>query len=271
MMTDSNSKQMIEKYLRELCLPGIRSYYEEAIRIAVKESMSYESFLLGLLEHEREERSNKRISRLLQQSKLPLEKNLNHFDMKRLPMRVVQQVKSLLDGSFLDRKENVLAFGHPGSGKTHLLCAIGQELVKKNRQILFTPSVMLVQELLAAKRELRLSRLFKKLSRFEGIIVDDIGYIEQSQEETEILFTLIAERYERSSLFITSNLPFSGWQRIFKNEMMTAAAIDRLVHHSVVIELNIESFRMKQALASKLGSQPGGQGQGVADEYKEKK
>jgi len=246
-----NSKQILERYLFDLHLPGNRGYYEELIRLATKESLSYESFLLGLLERESEERYKNRVCRLLRESKLPVEKKLENFVLKRLPTKVCQQLKALVDGSFLDRKENVLVFGNPGSGKTHLLCALGQELVRKNRRVLFTTCSQLVQELLLAKRDLKLPRRLKRLSKFEAIIIDDIGYVQQNREEMEVLFTLISERYERGSLLISSNLPFSKWESIFKSPMVTAAAIDRLVHHSVVIELNLESYRMAQALKGK--------------------
>ena len=167
--------------------------------------------------------------------------------MKRLPAKAARQVKSLLDGGFLDRRENVLAFGNPGSGKTHLLSAVGQDLIRQGRRVAFTTCVRLVQDLLRAKNELRLSRAIKKLAYHEALVIDDIGYVQQSREEMEVLFTLLAERYERGSILITSNLPFSKWEAIFKDPMTTALAIDRLVHHSVILELNIPSYRMEHA------------------------
>jgi DNA replication protein DnaC len=141
----------------------------------------------------------------------------------------------------------VLVFGNPGSGKTHLVCALGQELVRNEHRGYFCHCNLLVQEFLWAKQELKLTRWLKKLSKYEAVILDDIGYVQQSREEMEVLFTLPAERYERGSVMITSNLPFSQWEAIFKNPMTTAAAIDRLVHHYVIIELNIPSYRMEQA------------------------
>ena len=156
-------------------------------------------------------------------------------------------VSVLLEGSFLDRTENVLAFGNPGSGKSHLLCAIGQEMIYLGRSVLFMPCEILVQELLLAKRELRLPQALKQLGRYDALIIDDIGYIQQSREEMEVLFTLLANRYERKSVMVSSNLPFSEWEKIFKDPMTTAAAIDRLVHHSVILELNIASYRLEDA------------------------
>lgn len=223
-------------------------------RQAESETLSYEQYLLELAEQECGVRYHNRIERLLRQSKLPLEKDLASLEMKRLPAKVAKQVHTLLDGTFVDRTENLLAFGKPGSGKTHLLCAISQELVRRGRKVLFTKCGLLVQELLIAKRDLKLSRALKKYAGFEALIIDDIGYVQQSREEMEVLFTLLAERYERGSVLLTSNLPFSKWESIFKDAMTTAAAIDRLVHHSVILELNVPSYRLEHAKRNKSAS-----------------
>ena len=151
----------------------------------------------------------------------------------------------------MDRRENLLIFGPPGSGKTHSLCAVAQELVRAGRRFLFTTTALLVQELLAAKRDLRLKALLKRLGRWEALILDDLGYVQQSREEMEVLFTLLAERYERGSVCVTSNLPFSKWEQVFKDPMTTAAAVDRLVHHSVIVELNVASYRAEAAKQAK--------------------
>jgi DNA replication protein DnaC len=234
--------------LKALHLPSMRHCYEEAARRAEKETLSYEQFLLELTERECEGRRKSGIRKLLKESGLPLEKSLANFDLKRLPVKVARQVRALMDGSFLDRKESLLAFGNPGSGKSHLLCALAQELlVNAGRQMRFTTCALLVQELLIAKRELRLSREIKRLARYDGLLIDDLGYVQQSRKEMEVLFTLLAERYERASVLMTSNLPFSKWEGIFKDPMTTAAAIDRLVHHVVILELNIPSYRVEQA------------------------
>jgi DNA replication protein DnaC len=164
---------------------------------------------------------------------------------------VATHLNVLNDGSFLNRAENVLAFGNPGSGKTHLLCAIGHELIQQDRRVLFISCVQLVQDLLIAKKDLEMTKMLKRLSRYDAVIIDDIGYVQQSRQEMEVLFTFLADRYERGSLMITSNLPFSKWEQIFKDPMTTAAAIDRLVHHSVILELNIGSYRMEQAKKEK--------------------
>ena len=244
-------KKELAGYLRELHLPAIGRCFEDQARQAERETLGYEQYLLELVERECQERREKRIVRLLQASKLPLEKTLENFDLKRLPQKAARQVKALLDGTFLDRRENVLAFCNPGSGKTHLLSALGQELIRQGRRVAFSTCVRLVQDLLRAKKDLRLSRAIKKLAYYEALVIDDIGYVQQSREEMEVLFTLLAERYERGSVLITSNLPFSKWEAIFKDPMTTALAIDRLVHHSVILELNIASYRMEQAKKKK--------------------
>jgi DNA replication protein DnaC len=237
----------LHQYLKELHLPTVRRCFEEKARQAERETVGYEQYLLELVERECQERREHRIARLLRASRLPLEKTMENFDMKRLPVKAARQVKALLDGTFLDRRENVLAFGNPGSGKTHVLSALGQELIRQGRRVAFSSCVKLVQDLLRAKKDLRLSRAIKNLAYYEALVIDDLGYVQQSREEMEVLFTLLAERYERGSVLITSNLPFSKWEAIFKDPMTTASAIDRLVHHSVILELNIPSYRMEHA------------------------
>lgn len=251
MSTPRDIKKDLTEFLRELHLPAIRRCFEDSARQAERETASYEVYLLDLMERECQERREHRIARLRQASKLPLEKTLANFDLQRLPVKAARQVKALLDGSFLDRRENVLAFGNPGSGKTHVLSALGQELIRGGHRVAFSTCARLVQDLLRAKKDLRLSRAIKKLAYYEALVIDDIGYVQQSREEMEVLFTLLAERYERGSVLITSNLAFSKWEAIFKDPMTTAAAMDRLVHHSVILELNISSYRIEQAKKKK--------------------
>ena len=248
--------------LTELHLPAMRGCFEETARRAEQETLSYEQYLLELTGRECETREQNRIARLLRESGLPLEKTLANFNMKRLPTKVSRQLKVLLDGSFLDRKENLLLFGNPGAGKSHLLCALAHELIMQGRRMKYTSCTMLVQELLAAKRDLRLSKEIKKLAKHDGLIIDEMGYVQQSREEMEVLFTLLAERYERGSVLLTSNLPFSKWEGIFKDPMTTAAAIDRLVHHSIILELNIPSYRMEQAQKDRNSTTDAGEAAG---------
>jgi DNA replication protein DnaC len=237
----------MNEYLDALCMPHAKRTWGSLAESARGESATYEDYLLSVLESECDHRRDRRVAKALRDSRLPLEKNLSAFDLTRLPQKVKQQVKTLLNGDFLSHKENVLVFGNPGSGKTHLLCAIAQELVKQDKRVYFNTCAMLLQELLLAKKELRLPRLMKKFRRYDAVIIDDIGYVQQDKEEMEVLFTLLAQRYEHGSVMITSNLPFSQWEKIFKDPMMTAAAVDRIVHHSVIVELNLESYRVSAA------------------------
>jgi DNA replication protein DnaC len=259
MALSSALKAELIQHLKDLHLPAIRECYVEQADKARAESLAYERHLLELVRRETEIRRANRIARLLRESRLPLEKTLETFDRKRLPARVNQLVEVLLEGAFLERHENVLAFGNPGSGKTHLLCAVGQELiVRHGRRVLFTPCNLLVQDLLIAKRDLKLARALKRLAGHDAIIIDDIGYVQQNREEMEVLFALLADRYERGSVILTSNLPFSKWEAIFKDPMTTAAAIDRLVHHSVILELNLSSYRLEASKKSKEGKETKG-------------
>ncbi len=237
--------------LRELHLPAMRSDYEAAAARARQELLSYERYLRELAERECASRRSNRIERQLRESRLFMEKSLSTLDLKRLPQKAGQQVRFLLEGDFVDRHENVLIFGNPGSGKTHVACAVGQELIRSGRRVMFATCGLMVQDLLAAKRDLKLRGFLKQISRYEVLILDDIGYVQYSREEMEVLFSLLAERYERGSVVLTSNLPFSGWESIFKDPMTTAAAIDRRVHHSVILELNVPSYRAEQAKKSR--------------------
>lgn len=203
--------------------------------------------LLDTLEMEAKDRHDRRVERLRQASHLPPGKTFDTLERDRLPRPLLQKIEQLAQGEWVEKAENVLAFGLPGVGKSHVACAIGHALVERGHAVLFTPTFRLVQELLAAKRDLQLPRLLKRLDLIDALVLDDIGYVQQAPEEVEVLFTLMAERYERRSMLITSNLVFSEWDRIFKNPMTTAAAIDRLVHHSVILEFNIPSYRTASA------------------------
>jgi len=250
MRTQEELRQMLQTNLKELRLPTIRKCWQEAAGIAETENMSPEEYLLELTERECEERRKKRVQRELRRSGLPLEKSLETLDTKRFPAGARRKIRTLVGGDFLARTENVLAFGKPGSGKTHALSAIGQELIRSSggwTRVYFASCSHLVQRLLAAKKELELADELRTLSRYDAIIIDDLGYVQQSREEMEVLFTLLAHRYERGSVMITSNLPFSKWEKIFKDPMTTAAAIDRLVHHSVILELNVPSYRLEES------------------------
>jgi DNA replication protein DnaC len=244
-------KAELKEMLRRLNLPGFVAHHAAQSALAAREGWSCDQYLLRLCEMEINGRETRKRQRLLQASRLPREKTLESFERSRLKRNVERQFAALLDGEFLRRTENVLVFGSPGGGKTHLLSALGHELVEQGRSVYFTTCVLLVQRLLQAKQDLLLEKELKRLDKYEALIIDDIGYVQQSRDEMEVLFTLLAHRYERGSVLLTSNLVFSECEKIFKDPMTTAAAIDRLVHHSVILELNLPSYRMEAAQKKK--------------------
>jgi DNA replication protein DnaC len=232
--------ETIQQHFRTLRMPTAFQIVAETLVVAQKENWLLETFLGEILEQEIEGRRQRRIERLKKAAHLPVEKTLATFDQARLPLRVRRLLPQLCTGDFVDRAENLLVFGLPGRGKTHFAAAVGHELVNLGRSVFFTPTYRLVDRLLRARRDLELESALRRLDRFEVLILDDIGYVQQSRDEMEVLFTLLAERYERRSVAITSNLVFSQWDQIFKNPMTTAAAIDRVVHHSIIVEFGKE-------------------------------
>jgi len=246
-LTPTIDTSKLPDQLKELRLPTFRENHLATAEQAAREQWTHTQFLADLVEQECQTRTQSRIQRLMRNANLLAGKTWDQVNWSRLPLQVTQQFETLRQGDFLDRQDNLLIFGKPGSGKTMLLSALGDQLAKQGRSVLFSTCPMLVQELLRAKRDLRFERVIKKLHKFEALIIDDLGYVQQSREEMEVLFTLLSERYERGSVLISSNLPFSKWEQIFKDPMTTAAAIDRLIHHSVIIELNIPSYRLEEA------------------------
>lgn len=237
----------LDVLLKSFHLPTFAAQYRELAKNAEGKGWSFLEYLRNLAELEAGERRHRRIARLMKQSGLPPEKTMATLDQSKLPTAIRRKMATLCEGGFLNDAENVLAFGLPGRGKTHLVCAVGHELIQAGYKVYFVPTFRLVQRLLQAKKDLRLDRELKKLDAFDVVILDDIGYVQQSREEMEVLFTFLSERYERRSVMITSNLVFSQWDRIFKDAMTTAAAIDRLVHHAVILEMTGESYRAEDA------------------------
>ena len=238
----------VEMMLRGLRMPSMLREYKNLSKTGEQQKWSYEQYLRALLELELSDRKERRKKRLLKSSGLPDGKTLDSLDDKKLPLKVRKLIPPLLDGGFVERAENVLAFGLPGRGKTHLLAAIARELIIRHQyKVLFTTTFSLVQQLLNSKRDLEIEGLLKKLDRYDVVLLDDLGYVQQDREEMEVLFTFLSERYERRSVMITSNLVFSEWDKIFKDPMTTAAAIDRVVHHSVILDLDCESYRQWEA------------------------
>lgn len=242
------SPDPLEMMLRGFRLPTMALTYARTLEQAEQQNWGYRKFLQHLCESEAQDRQERRVARLLKRSGLPDGKTLGNLDESVLPPKIRRLLPTLLEGGFVERGENVLAFGLPGRGKSHFVAALARELILRHRyQVLFIPAFKLVQQLLAAKRDLRLEEELKALDRFDVVALDDIGYIQQDRQEMEVLFTFLAERYERRSVIITTNLVFSKWDQIFKDPMTTMAAIDRLVHHATILEFSGESIRAQKA------------------------
>jgi DNA replication protein DnaC len=236
--------------LNELRLPAIKVLWPQFAEQADKEGWPAARFLSAIAEHELSERDRRRIERHLAEARLPPGKTIDSFDFDVVPMISKAQVMAITAGdAWIAKGANVLMFGPPGGGKSHLAAAIGLALIENGWRVLFTRTTELVQKLQVARRELQLESAINKLERFDLLILDDLAYVTKDQAETSVLFELISARYERKSMLITANQPFGEWNRIFPDPAMTLAAVDRLVHHATIFEMNVESYRRKAATA----------------------
>ena len=244
----------VDLLLSDLRLPGMKLMWARLAARADKEGWPAARFLATLAEHEIAERSRRRIARHLSEARLPVGKTIDTFDFGAVPMVSKAQVMALATGdSWLAAGTNLLMFGPPGGGKSHLAAAISLALVENGWRVLFARTTDLVQRLQVARRELALESAITKLDKYHLLVLDDLAYVSKDQAETSVLFELIAERYERRSMLITANQPFGEWGRIFPDQAMTLAAIDRLVHHATILEMNVESYRRKTAIERKRG------------------
>lgn len=244
----TNRHEELRELLRRLNLSCMADTFADLALKAAKAGLSHEAFLYELAVQEAEQRAQRRIERHLRASRLPREKTFATLQLERFSPAAQLHIERLRTGAFVDDAINVVAVGRPGVGKSHLATALGHDLVLLGHTVLWTTTAALVQRLLAAKRDLRLPQELAKLDHAACLILDDIGYVQHDRDEMEVLFTLLAERYERRSVILTTNLVFSDWNRIFKDPMTTMAAIDRVVHHSVILDLMaVESYRVKEA------------------------
>jgi len=238
--------------LKELKLASFAKHWELLAQKALDEQWLPQAYLAELCEVEAGSRYQKKLQRYLREAQLPPAKQLSQFDFTSSSGVNKPQIIALTQHrQWVNQAENLLLFGASGLGKTHLACGIGYALIELGIRVKFTSATGIVQMLQRAKEELTLADVLTKMDKYTVLIVDDIGYVKKSSEETQVLFELIAHRYETGSLLITSNQPFSAWDQIFDDNMMTVAAIDRLVHHATIIEMKGESFRKKTSMKRK--------------------
>ena len=255
MLKTTNRHTQLQTVLTQLNLGAMADSFTDVALRAAKEGLSHEAYLYELARLEMEQRTQRRTARLVRASGLPVEKTFRTLSLSRLSPALQLQLERLKSAAFLESATNVIAIGKPGVGKSHALAAVGYELIEAGYSVLWTPTSTLVQRLLAAKRDLRLPQELAKLDKYACVILDDIGYVQHDRDEMEVLFTFLAERYERKSVLITTNLVFSEWERIFKDPMTTMAAIDRLVHHSIILDMmSVESYQAEAASQHHLSS-----------------
>lgn len=243
------NKMLLEAYLKKLKMPQAAKVYDSMAREAADNNLDYEEYLLGVLEQEIHQRENNRIQRGIRQAAFPVIKTLENFDFKVIPSLNKPKVLKLMQGDYIRKKENIILVGSSGVGKTHIAIALGYEACRQGLRVKFYTAAGLINELLAAQQEYRLSRLEKQWLIPHVVILDELGYIPFSKTGAELLFQFCSARYERGSLIITSNLEFPKWTEVLGDEQMTAALLDRLTHNAHILNINGESFRFKQALA----------------------
>jgi DNA replication protein DnaC len=250
--TDPVDAARVALLLAELRLSAVRLVWADLAAQADKEGWPAARFLAALAEHEVAERGRRRIERHLAEARLPPGKTLDTFDFEAVPVVSKAQVMALAAGdAWLDSGANLILFGPPGTGKSHLAAALGFALVENGWRVLFTRTTDLVQRLQIGRRELALEAAIARLDKYHLLILDDLAYVTKDQAETSVLFELIGARYERRSLLVTANQPFGEWGKIFPDQAMTLAVVDRLVHHATIFEMNVESYRRRAALERK--------------------
>ncbi len=252
--TNAIDAARVELLLAELRLPAVKLVWADLAAQADKEGWPAARFLATLAEHEIAERGRRRIERHLAEARLPPGKTIDTFDFEAVPVVSKAQIMALAAGdAWLDKGANVILFGPPGGGKSHLAAALGFALVENGWRVLFARTTDLVQRLQIARRELTLESAIARLDKYHLLILDDLAYVTKDQAETSVLFELIGARYERRSLLVTANQPFGEWGKIFPDQAMTLAVVDRLVHHATIFEMNVESYRRRAALERKRG------------------
>jgi len=251
-MTDT-PQVLLAHYLKQLKLPTVLREYGKIAKQCAAEGVDYERFLLRLCEQELIDRQQRMVERRIKQAKFPTIKRLDSFDFTVMPSLNKALVMELARCEYIDRKENVIALGNSGTGKTHIATGLGVAACQKGIPVLFTTAAQLALELIEARDEKSLLRLQKQLARQKLLIIDELGFVPLSKTGAELLFEVFSQRYERGSTIITSNLPFDEWTDTFGSERLTGALLDRITHHCHILEMNGESFRLKQSKKKKRG------------------
>jgi len=242
---------LLTHYLKTLKLPTFLREYNKIAKLCAAERLDYEGFLLRLSEQELIDRQRRMVERRIKQAKFPTIKSLDSFDFTAIPSLNKKRVMELSRCEFVDKKENVITLGNSGTGKTHIATGLGLAACQKGVSVFFTTAASLANELMEAKDERRLLRLQKQISRNKLLIVDELGFVPLSKTGAELLFEIFSQRYEQGSTIITSNLPFDEWTEVFGSERLTGALLDRITHHVQILEMNGESYRLKQSKKKK--------------------
>ena len=238
---------LLEHYLKQLRLPTMLREFPKLSEQCAKEGATFEQFLLRLVEQEMMDRERRATERRIKAARFPVTKSLETYDFPAIPSLNKKLVVELARCELIGRKENLLALGNRGTGKTHIALALGLAACQKGFRVRFTTAASLAHELIEAKDERRLMRFQKMLSSFELLIVDELGFVPLSKSGAELLFEVFSRRYERSATLVTSNLPFNEWTEAFGSERLTGALLDRLTHHVHILEMNGESYRLKDS------------------------
>lgn len=246
-VTNDTPQVLLEHHLKLLRLPTFLREYDKVARQCAAESVDYPRYLLRMTELELLERERRATERRIHQARFPVVKSLDSFQFLSVPSLNKTLVLELARCQFLERRENVLLLGNSGTGKTHLALALGLAACQRGHRVRFTTTAALVHELMEARDEKRLLRFQKQMAGYELLIVDELGFVPLSKTGAELLFEVFSQRYERSSTLVTSNLPFQEWTEILGSERLTGALLDRLTHHVHILEMNGESYRLKQS------------------------
>ncbi|MGA2439131.1 MAG: IS21-like element helper ATPase IstB [Acidobacteriaceae bacterium] len=252
--SDDTPQVLLEHHLKQLRLPTFLREHDKVARQCAAESADYPRYLLRLAELELLDRERRATERRIHQAHFPVVKSLDTFEFMALPSVNKALVLELARCEFLLRRENVLLLGNSGTGKTHLALALGLAACQKGHRVRFTTAAAMVHELMEAKDEKRLLRFQKQMASYELLVIDELGFVPLSKSGAELLFEVFSQRYERGSTMVTSNLPFQEWTEVLGSERLTGALLDRLTHHVHILEMNGESYRLKQSKRKRANS-----------------